>query len=226
MIDLTLQLLLVVLLLLTIAWCVLVHSRLRGLRADRGELQGFVADLVEATARAEQTVLHMREASRAIETSAGERERQARQQAETLARLTENAGRVAKRLDGVVEQGATRLAERRTQSSRSAAASADLLTEERGDRLRRSPAADAVTTGDMHEQERATLHAFEDLPSIAEPPIDDLRIASRGASLDRSSHRPAAASGASGGEESDTRRAGQLDGLLNRELRDALQSLR
>lgn len=226
MIDLTLQLLLVVLLLLTIAWCVLVHSRLRGLRADRGELQGFVAALVEATARAEETVLHLREASRAIETSAGERERQARQQAETLARLTENAGRAAKWLDSAVEQGATRLAERRTHGPRGASASADLLIEERGDPLRQSPAADAVATGDVHEQERAALHALQDSQSIAEPLVDDPRIAARGASLDRSLHRPAAASGASGGEVSDTRRAGQLDGLLNRELRDALQSLR
>ena len=225
MIDLTLQLLLVVLLLLTIAWCVLVHSRLRGLRADRGELQGFVAALVEATARAEETVLHMREASRAIETSAGERERQARQQAETLARLTENAARIAKRLDGAVEQGATQLAERRPHGSRNTAASADLLAEERGDRLRQSPAADAVATGDVHERERATLHALQDSQSIAEPLVDDPRIAARGASPDRSLHRPAAALGASG-EASHTRRAGQLDGLLNRELRDALQSLR
>jgi len=204
MIDLALQLLLVVLLLLTIAWCVLVHSRLRGLRAERGELQAFIAALEEATARAEETVLHMRDASRAIESSAGERERQARRQADTLARLTENAGRVAKRLDGAVEKGATRLAERRTQGSGGAAASADLLPEERNDRLRRSPAADAVTIGDVQGQENETSPALQFSHSMAEPHIDDERGSARGASSGRSLHRPAPTLGGSGGAAFDS----------------------
>lgn len=227
MIDLTLQLLLVVLLLLTIAWCVLVHSRLRGLRADRGELQAFVAALVEATARAEATVLQMREASRALESTAGERERQARQQAEALARLTGNAGRVAKQLDGAVEQGATRLAERRTHGTRSTAASADLLPQARGDRQRRSHAADAVAAVDTHEEEREARRAMiRGARSISDPGIDQPREAAPSASASGSSHSPAAASGATDGAALDARRTGQLDGLLNRELRDALQSLR
>ena len=226
MIDLALQILLVVLLLLTIAWCVLVHSRLRALRAERGELQAFIAALVEATARAEETVLQMRDASREIERSAGERERQVRQQAESLARLTENAGRVAKRLDGAVEQGATRLATRCTHGSRSVAASADLLPEGRSDRLRRSAPADAVAIGNVNVHEGETTRAFQGSQSIAEASIDDPRIPVRGASPDRSLHRPAAISAASGSAASDTRRAGQLDGLLDRELRDALQTLR
>lgn len=226
MIDLTLQLLLVVLLLLTIAWCVLVHSRLRRLRADRGELQTFIGALAEATARAEETVQHLRDASRAVESSAGERDRQARRQSETLARLTENAERVARRLDSAVEQGATRLAGQRTRGSRSAAAHPDVLPEERGGRLRRSPAADAVLAVDAGEDERKTGRAIRDALSNDEPGIGDPTQAAPKALRNRSLQGPAAASSPGGNDASNARRGSQLDDFLNRELRDALQSLR
>lgn len=226
MIDLTLQLLLVVLLLLTIAWCILVHSRLRGLRANSGELQAFVGALVEATARAEETVLQLRDATRAVESSAGERDRQARRQAETLARLTENAERIARRLDRTVEQGATRLPKERTRGSCSSASALDVLPEERGDRLRRSLAADAVAAVDADEGQRETARATRDALSIGDPGIDEPGEAARRAETNRSLRGPGAASSPSGGDPSKARRSGQLDGLLNRELRDALQSLR
>ena len=114
MVDLGLQLVLVVLLLLTITWCVIVHHRLRRLRADRGELEAFIAALGEATGRAEAAVRQMQEASHAAESTAIEQERRARQQGELLARLMDNAIRVTKRLDAAVEQGATQLAELRS----------------------------------------------------------------------------------------------------------------
>ncbi len=114
MIEIALQGLLVVLLLLTITWCVIVHYRLRRLRTDRGELESFIAALSEATARAEEVVRQMREANTAIEGTAREQERRARQQGAELARLMDNAVRVLKRLDAAVEHGATRVAELRT----------------------------------------------------------------------------------------------------------------
>ncbi len=115
MIDLALQIILVVLLLLTITWCVIVHHRLRRLRVDRGELQSFIAALAEATERAEAAVQRMYEANRAVEGSAREQARRTRQESEALARLVDNASRVIKRLDAAVENGATKLAELRSQ---------------------------------------------------------------------------------------------------------------
>lgn len=114
MIDLALQITLAVLLLLTITWCVIVHFRLSRLRVDHGEMAAFITALGEATSRAETVVQHMSEASRAVEASAQEQQRRGRKQSEELARLMDNAIRVAKRLDSAVEQGATRLAELRT----------------------------------------------------------------------------------------------------------------
>ena len=114
MIELALQGLLVVLLLLTITWCVIVHHRLRRLRTDRGELEAFIAALGEATGRAENAVRQMREANQAALSTARDQERRAGQQSAELARLMDNAVRVVKRLDAAVEQGATRVAELRT----------------------------------------------------------------------------------------------------------------
>jgi Skp family chaperone for outer membrane proteins len=105
MVDLALQIVLVVLLLLTITWCVIVHHRLCRLRADQGELEAFIAALGAATSRAEAAVRQMQEANRAAESTALEQERRARQQSEQLARLMDNAARVVKRLDAAVEQG-------------------------------------------------------------------------------------------------------------------------
>jgi type II secretory pathway component PulM len=114
MIEIALEGLLVVLLLLTITWCVIVHYRLRRLRTDRGELESFIAALAEATTRAEDVVRQMREANTAIEGTTREQERRARHQGAELARLMDNAVRVLKRLDAAVEHGATRVAELRT----------------------------------------------------------------------------------------------------------------
>ena len=114
MIELALQGLLVVLLLLTITWCIIVHYRLRRLRTDRGELEAFIAALDEATGRAEAAVRQMREANAVVEGAAREQERRARQQTAELARLMDNAVRVVQRLDAAVEHGATRVAELRT----------------------------------------------------------------------------------------------------------------
>lgn len=116
MADLALQIALVVLLLLTITWCMIVHHRLRRLRTDKGEMQALIAALDEATARAEGAVRQMRDASREAASAASEQQRRARQQGEELARLMDNGVRLLKRLDTAVEQGATKAAELRTQA--------------------------------------------------------------------------------------------------------------
>lgn len=114
MIDLALQITLVVLLFLTITWCVIVHHRLRRLRVDGEEMAAFITALSKATTRAEDAVRHMHEANREVAAAAREQQRCARQQSDDLARLMDNAGRVIKRLDFAVERSATRVAELRT----------------------------------------------------------------------------------------------------------------
>ena len=114
MVELAVQGLLVVLLLLTVTWCIIVHYRLRRLRTDRGEMEAFIAALGEATGRAEAAVQQMREANAAVEGTAREQEQRARRQTSELARLMDNAVRVVRRLDAAIEQGATQVAELRT----------------------------------------------------------------------------------------------------------------
>ena len=87
MIDLALQVVLVVLLLLTITWCVIVHLRLRRLRTEGGEMQAFIAALGEATTRAEAAISLMRDTGREIERAAIEQERRARECRGELGRL-------------------------------------------------------------------------------------------------------------------------------------------
>ena len=196
MIELALQGLLVVLLLLTITWCVIVHYRLRRLRTDRGELEAFIAALGEATGRAEDAVRQMREANQAALSTARDQERRARQQSAELARLMDNAVRVVERLDAAVEQGATRVAELRTPSGvTSAARSAPPETAApRPTRPVRLPPADTIGA-DTTVQASALEPAGNDAPRRARP------------------IRP-------------VRREGQLDGLLHGELLEALQGLR
>jgi len=114
MIDQALQITLVVLLFLTITWCVIVHHRLRRLRVDGEEMAAFITALSKATTRAEDAVRHMHEANREVAAAAREQQRCARQQSDDLARLMDNAVRVIKRLDFAVERSATRVAELRT----------------------------------------------------------------------------------------------------------------
>jgi hypothetical protein len=196
MVELALQGLLVVLLLLTITWCVIVHYRLRRLRTDRGELEAFIAALGEATGRAEDAVRQMREANQAVESTARDQERRARQQSAELARLMDNAVRVVKRLDAAVEQGATRLAELRTPMGATGAprSTPPEVAAPRPTRPVRLPPGEPLAA-DIRAPASPTGPAGIDAPRRA-PPI-----------------RP-------------VRREGQLDGLLHGELLEALQGLR
>ncbi len=227
MISLTLQVLLVILLLLTIAWCVLVHSRLRRLHADRGELEGFIADLVEATARAEATVQQMREAGRAIENAAVEREGHVRQQAEGLARLIESASRVARQLDKADEPGSSRLEQKPTELSHSALRSADLSAGEFAGVRQQHPAVDdraACRVSPDHD--RSTRLAAPGTQRSAQSGKNELGSSVRKGRANRPLHDLDAFAEAENGATASIRRVGKLDGLLNRELREALQSLR
>ena len=205
MVDLALQVTLVILLLLTITWCVVVHHRLRRLRADRGEMGAFIAALGEATARAEAVVRQMHEANRAVEGTAQDQQRRARLQSEELARLMDNAVRVIKRLDKAVEQGATRVAELRTQGA-----------VEMTGRSQEPPAAEAVRQPKMPDTRPAGAAFRQTDPSVSRTPS---ATGARGSPLAAEPDRP-------GRPARPLRREGQLDGLLHGELLEALQGLR
>lgn len=100
------------LLLATIAACAVVYVRLRRLRTERGEMEGFIASLIEASARAEAAIAGLREVSVELEQGLSGQIGQAQLRCAELNRLIENGGRVAKRMETAFYQGARSLADR------------------------------------------------------------------------------------------------------------------
>lgn len=87
------------LLAVTAAWCALVYHRLRRLRTERGEMEGFIAALTTATERAEAAIAGLRETLARADRDLREQGELARQRAGELTRLIEDGGRVIGRLD-------------------------------------------------------------------------------------------------------------------------------
>lgn len=114
MAETVVEIVLAILLLLTIAWCAIVHHRLRKLMTDQGEIAAFVGSLAEATGRAELVVAEMRAAGEQAQATLTDFHEAARRQQEELERLIESGGRMARRLETGVVQGAKRMAEART----------------------------------------------------------------------------------------------------------------
>lgn len=226
MVELALQSLLVVLLLLTITWCVIVHHRLRRLRTDRHELEAFISALDAATARAEDAVRQMREANTTAESAARDQERRARQQSTDLARLVDNAVRVVKRLDAAVEQGATRVAELRT--PRAAAAEPGPAAPEAQRRpVRARPAGASPPEAKAPETKAAETKAAETkAPETTKAgKAVEAAIWPEARTRQRTSSS-AAADSPSPRQPRPVRREGQLGGLLHGDLREALEGLR
>jgi hypothetical protein len=99
------------LLLLTTGWCITLYCRLRHLRVERHDLQEFIAAIAAATERAEAAIGSMREAAGEIEQRLSRHQELAQQRIAELARLAESGGRLARRLEGAVHQGARTMAE-------------------------------------------------------------------------------------------------------------------
>ena len=208
MVDTALQILLVVLLLLTIVWCVVVHQRLHRLRADRGEMEAFILALGEATDRAESTVRDMRDVNRAAESAVQEHQREARRRSEELARMVDNAVRVINRLEGVVEQGATRSAAQRTKPIAGTTTPTPVKSAERSDeRRRKTTRQKAEEIWQTARQARKARDRQLEKDHTSERPQRILKPKSSAASRS-------------------IKREGQLDGLLHGELVQALQALR
>ncbi|MCS6877268.1 MAG: DUF6468 domain-containing protein [Geminicoccaceae bacterium] len=114
MIGSAIELLLVPLLVVTSVWCALVFRRLHALRADREELAAFLEALGRATARAERAVEELRAAGAEAAASWAEQEKKALAQRQELDRTVEGGGRILRRLEEMVGQGARIVAELRT----------------------------------------------------------------------------------------------------------------
>ena len=98
------------LLLLTAFWCALVHHRLRRLRMERTEMEGFITSLTAASERAETAIASLRETAAETERRLREQGENARQRGSELARLIDGGGRLARRLEVDLDQGARLMA--------------------------------------------------------------------------------------------------------------------
>ena len=111
MIGLAADLVLAVLLVLTTGWCVLLYRRLERLRVERSDVEQFIAAVDGAVRRAEQAVAGIRDGAADAQRLLAAEEEQAQKRAAELARLVESAGRMARRVEAAIHQGARAMAE-------------------------------------------------------------------------------------------------------------------
>ena len=139
MIELAANLLVAFLLVLTTSWCVLLYRRLDRLRVERRDIEAFVAAIDGAVraGRAGDGRHPRRRRARRSARSPAEQE-QAQQRAAELARLVDSAGRMARRVETAIHQGAR--GHGRGQRS----------TRERG--AARSPRGDAAGSGSLPQR--------------------------------------------------------------------------
>lgn len=97
--SLVLDLALVALLVGVIAYCAILDRRLRTVRAGQSELEGFLAELTEATVKAEQSIITLRAKSGDKVSELQENVKNARVLSDELSLLVETGSRLAERLE-------------------------------------------------------------------------------------------------------------------------------
>lgn len=120
MIELGVDLLVGFLLLLTTGWCALLYRRLDRLRVERSDVETFLAAVDGAVRRAEQAVAGIRDGAAEAQRVLAAEQGQARQRAAELARLSENAERMARRVESAIHQGARTMAQEGLERGRGA----------------------------------------------------------------------------------------------------------
>ena len=125
MIELSANLLVAFLLVLTTSWCALLYRRLGRLRVERKDIEAFVTAIDAAARRAEQAIAGIRETAAETQRALDGEQQQAQQRAAELGRLLESATRMARRIEGAVHQGARAMAEEGLVRDRAAAELAD-----------------------------------------------------------------------------------------------------
>jgi hypothetical protein len=99
------------LLVLTMTWCVLLYRRLDRLRVERRDIEAFVTAIDTASQRAEAAIAGIRDsAAEAQRALAGQKELAQARSAE-LNRLVDSAGRMARRVEAALHQGARSMAD-------------------------------------------------------------------------------------------------------------------
>jgi hypothetical protein len=106
MMELAANLLVAFLLSLTTTWCVLLYRRLDRLRIERRDIEAFVAAIDAATQRAESATAGIRATAHEAQQALRDGDELVKQRAAELARLVESGGRMARRLEAAVHQGA------------------------------------------------------------------------------------------------------------------------
>jgi Domain of unknown function (DUF6468) len=106
MMELAANLLVAFLLALTTTWCVLLYRRLDQLRVERRDIEVFVAAIDAAAQRAESAAAGIRATAHEAQQALRNGDELVKQRAAELARLVESGGRMARRLEAAVHQGA------------------------------------------------------------------------------------------------------------------------
>ena len=123
MIELAANLLVAFLLVLTTSWCVLLYRRLDRLRVERSDIETFLGAVDGAVRRAEQAVAGIRDGAAEAQRLLAAEQGQAQQRVAELARLVDSAGRMARRVETAIHQGARAMAEDSLERERSASRS-------------------------------------------------------------------------------------------------------
>jgi ABC-type transporter Mla subunit MlaD len=106
MMELAANLLVAFLLALTTTWCVLLYRRLAQLRIERRDIEEFVAAIDAATQRAESATAGIRATAHEAQQALRDGDELVKQRAAELARLVEIGGRMARRIEAAVHEGA------------------------------------------------------------------------------------------------------------------------
>ena len=104
MTEIALQLVLAVMLALSTAWCIVVHHRLRKLRAERTDLEGFIGDLAATVERAEAATQAIKSSSVEARSSIEEVAQKAEATRQALIDELARAERAGDRLEALLER--------------------------------------------------------------------------------------------------------------------------
>jgi hypothetical protein len=118
MTSLAADLIVACLLVLTSAWCAALYRRLQRLRVERSDIETFLSAVDGAARRAELAIAGIRDGAAEAQRRLAVDQQALEQRVAELTRLIESAGRMARRVESAVHQGARAMAEEAVQRDR------------------------------------------------------------------------------------------------------------
>ncbi|MGE3150932.1 MAG: DUF6468 domain-containing protein [Pseudorhodoplanes sp.] len=103
--GMTIEILVALLLLLTIAYCAQLNARLKKLRADEATMKGTIAELVAATEGAQRAIAGLKQTVRECDEGLGERLRSAERFSAEIAAQIHSGGAILDKLARIVGAG-------------------------------------------------------------------------------------------------------------------------